>query len=123
MDDCIFCKIIKGDIPCKKIYEDENVLAFMDINPKAKGHTLVVPKNHSEGIYDIDEKDLENTIKVVKKLATEINEKLKPDGMNIRQNNGELAGQSVFHLHFHIVPKYAVEEEYDIEEIFNLLKS
>src|SRR5690554_1451008 len=111
MEECIFCKIVRGEIPSKKIYEDENVYAFLDINPKSKGHTLVIPKKHSANIFEIEEDDLENIIKVVQQLAVHIKEKLDPEGMQIRQNNGEIAGQSVNHLHFHIIPKYTNEDE------------
>ncbi len=122
MEECIFCKIVRGEIPSKKIYEDESVYAFLDINPKSKGHTLVIPKKHSADIFEIEENDLEDVIKVVQQLAVHIKEKLNPEGMQLRQNNGEIAGQSVNHLHFHIIPKYTNEDEYDIDEVHQLLK-
>lgn len=106
MNDCIFCKIINGDIPCYKIYEDEKVLAFLDISPLSKGHTLVVPKNHSENIFDITEEDLCYIMKVIKKISSNIRNIYSPEGIVIRQNNGEKAGQSVFHTHFHIKPVF-----------------
>lgn len=109
MDDCIFCKIAKGEIECSKIYEDQNVLAFLDINPKAPGHTLIIPKRHYKNIFDIEDKDMIEIGKTVKMLSNKIKDRLNPDGIYIRQNNGELAGQSVFHYHVHIVPCYEKE--------------
>jgi histidine triad (HIT) family protein len=104
--ECLFCKIIKGEIPSQKIYEDEHVFAFLDINPAAEGHALVAPKKHAENIFDIDVDSFNKTADVTKKLAGVIKEKLNPDGINILQNNGRHAGQVVDHLHFHIIPRY-----------------
>ena len=106
MENCIFCKIIKCEIPSKKVYEDNDTLAFLDINPANTGHTIVVPKKHFENIYKIDEDVLESLIKTVKKVATTIKENLKADGINIIQNNGRQAGQIVNHVHFHIIPRF-----------------
>lgn len=106
MNDCIFCKIINGDIPSYKIYEDEKVFAFLDILPLSKGHTLVVPKNHSKDIFDITDKDLCHIMKAIKKISHRIMDIYSPEGIVIRQNNGEKAGQSVFHTHFHIKPVF-----------------
>lgn len=119
---CIFCKIINGEIPAKKLYEDDKVLAFMDASPQSKGHTLVVPKKHYENIYDIPDEELMEVIKKVKEISTFLKDRLEFDGLNIKQNNGECAGQTVFHIHFHIIPKYEEDEEYDIDEIYNLIK-
>ena len=107
MENCIFCKIIKGEVPCYKIYEDEKVLAFLDINALSKGHTLVIPKKHAENIFEIEPEELEALILVVQKLSKRIKERLSPQGINILQRNGEGAGQEVLHFHFHIVPRYA----------------
>ncbi len=107
MEDCIFCKIVNGDIPCSKIYEDENVIAFLDISPLSKGHTLVVPKNHYRDILDVSDEDLCNCINVVKKISRHLKEVYNPEGFVLRQNTGEKAGQSVHHLHFHIKPVYS----------------
>lgn len=112
--DCIFCKIAKGEIPSQKVYEDENVYAFLDISPLSKGHTLVIPKKHYSTIYDIPEELLCDVMIVVKKISLHLREKLKCDGLNIKQNNGELAGQTVHHIHFHIVPKYCDEENLQV---------
>ena len=105
-NDCIFCAIAAGEIPSFKVYEDETVLAYLDINPFAKGHTLVIPKAHSKGLLDTDEATLAAVIARVKKVAAQVKEKLGCDGFNIVQNNGEAAGQTVRHLHFHIVPRW-----------------
>jgi histidine triad (HIT) family protein len=122
MSNCIFCKIIDGEISSEKIYEDERVYAFLDISPKSKGHTLIIPKKHFENIYDVEEEYLCEILKVTKKLSIRVREKLNPDGIKICQNNGEAAGQTVFHIHFHIIPKYENEQEYDIDEVYDILK-
>ena len=104
-NDCIFCAIAAGELPSFKIYEDDVVLAFLDINPFSNGHVLVIPKNHSEGLLDTDDATLADVIARVKKVARHIKAALPCDGFNILQNNGEAAGQTVKHLHFHIVPR------------------
>ncbi|WP_404449106.1 HIT family protein [Sutcliffiella horikoshii] len=106
MSDCIFCKIINGDIPAAKVYEDEHVLAFLDISQVTKGHTLVIPKVHKENIYELTPEIAENLFKVVPKISNSIKEKFQPIGLNLLNNNGEAAGQSVFHYHLHILPRY-----------------
>ena len=106
MNDCIFCKIAKGEIPSFKIYEDENVLAYLDINPFAPGHTLVIPKAHSTGLVDTSDGMLAIVMAAVRKVAAHLKTALPCDGFNILQNNGEAAGQTVKHLHFHIIPRY-----------------
>ena len=102
--DCIFCKIIKGEIPSKKVYEDDRTMAFLDINPVSEGHTLVIPKKHAENLFDIGKDDLLSVIETVKKVA-EQRKKDGADGVNIIQNNGKPAGQIVEHIHFHIIPR------------------
>lgn len=109
-NDCVFCAIAAGEIPCFKVYEDERVLAYLDINPFTKGHTLVIPKQHSEGLLDTPEDELALLIASVKKVAAHLKAALPCDGFNILQNNGEAAGQTVKHIHFHIVPRYGSEE-------------
>lgn len=108
MNDCIFCKIINGEIPCFKIYEDENFIAFLDRFPCAIGHTLVLPKNHIEDIFsdDLTEEIVGNLFAVTAVIAARIKEVLAPSGINILQNNGEAAGQTVMHMHVHIIPRY-----------------
>lgn len=103
---CIFCAIAAGEIPSFKVYEDDLVLAYLDINPFTRGHTLVIPKVHSSGLLDTSDETLAAMIVRVKKIAAHLKEKLGADGFNILQNNGEAAGQTVHHLHFHIVPRY-----------------
>ena len=108
-NNCIFCAIAEGEIPSFKIYEDELVLAYLDINPFAKGHTLVIPKVHSSGLLDTPDETLAAIIARVKKVAAHLKTALPCDGFNILQNNGEAAGQTVMHVHFHIVPRYGNE--------------
>ncbi|QUG42733.1 HIT family protein [Psychrobacillus sp. INOP01] len=106
MSECIFCKIIDGSIPSAKIYEDEHVYAFMDIMPLTKGHTLIIPKNHKENVYDLSEEEASNLFKVVPKIASVLKDNFGPVGMNLLNNNGAPAGQSVFHFHLHFIPRY-----------------
>ena len=103
-NDCIFCKIIKGEIPSYKIYENECVYAFLDIAKDCYGHTLVIPKNHSENLFDTEEKDLCEVIKATKLIANHY-KNLGFDAVNIINASGKAAEQSVFHLHFHIIPR------------------
>ena len=110
MNDCIFCKIAAGEIPSFKVYEDGDVLAYLDINPFAKGHTLVIPKAHSSGLVDTDNDRLAMVMAAVRKVASHLKTALPCDGFNILQNNGAAAGQTVNHLHFHIIPRYNGEE-------------
>ena len=105
-NNCIFCAIAEGEIPSFKVYEDEKVVAYLDINPFTEGHTLVIPKTHSEGLLDTEEETLAAIITRVKKVAAHLKSALSCDGFNILQNNGEAAGQTVKHVHFHIVPRY-----------------
>jgi histidine triad (HIT) family protein len=105
----LFLKIIKGEIPSEKIYEDDKTYAFLDINPTNQGHTLVVPKNYSRNIYDIDVEDWIALMSVVHKLAPKIKKAVGADGVNIIMNNEKPAGQLVFHSHVHIVPRYKID--------------
>ncbi|MBP6976081.1 HIT family protein [Candidatus Dojkabacteria bacterium] len=113
MDDCIFCKIVKGDIPCYKIYEDKKVIAFLDIKPLSKGHTLLLPKQHFENILDIPEDLYQYMSKIVKKVSQVIQDKYSPEGILINQNNGKRAGQEVPHIHVHIKPIYVDTTVFD----------
>ena len=106
MDNCIFCKIAKGEIPSAKIYEDEKYLAFLDIAPANKGHSLVIPKKHHETTLDMSADDLAELMKIVHRVTEAIRKALKPDGYNVFINNKPAAGQIVPHAHFHIVPRY-----------------
>ena len=103
-EDCIFCKIIDGEIPSHKVYEDENMIAILDANPVSKGHTLVIPKNHVETIHEAE--GMEYLHEGLVKVSNAIEDAFDPEGINIAQNNGEAAGQEVFHLHFHVTPIY-----------------
>lgn len=107
---CIFCKIVAGEIPCFKLYEDELTMAFMDINPGNEGHALVVPKEHWEDVHAIPSDLIGSTAKTVKKIATAVQETLGPDGINLVQANGKGAAQSVFHFHMHILPRRMDDE-------------
>lgn len=104
-NDCVFCAIAAGEIPSFKIYEDDEVYAFLDINPFSAGHTLVIPKAHYAGLSEAPEEVLSTLLSRVRKIASHIKETLRCDGYNILQNNGAAAGQSVWHIHFHIVPR------------------
>ncbi|WP_251519619.1 HIT family protein [Staphylococcus sp. Marseille-Q6910] len=106
MSETIFSKIIDGEIPSHKVYEDEYVYAFLDISQVTKGHTLLVPKKPSANIFETDEATMQHIGAALPKVANAIKKAFNPDGLNIIQNNGEFADQSVFHLHFHLLPRY-----------------
>jgi len=106
MEDCIFCKIIKSEIPCAKVYEDEDVLAFLDIMPVNKGHTLVISKEHYYNIEDAPIDVISKVMSVVKKLSTAVKKAADTEGFVVMQSNGKSAEQLVPHLHFHIIPKF-----------------
>ncbi|HZH62792.1 MAG TPA: HIT family protein [Metabacillus sp.] len=106
MSDCIFCKIVNGEIPSAKVFENEHVVAFLDISQVTKGHTLVVPKVHKENIFELTPEIAGKLFEVVPKIANSIKEQFQPIGLNLLNNNGEKAGQSVFHYHMHIIPRY-----------------
>ncbi len=105
MNDCIFCKIVAGEIPATKVHETEDTLAFLDVKPVSPGHTLVIPKKHYENIFDIPEDVLAKVISETKYIAKTVKESTDADGISISQNNGEAAGQIVRHLHFHVIPR------------------
>lgn len=106
MENCIFCKIVKGEIPSKKIYENEKILAFLDTNPMSKGHLLIIPKKHFENIYEIEDSYLKGIISVAKIIAESLKKSLNTSGVNILHASGQDAQQSVFHFHIHLVPRY-----------------
>ncbi|MBU1046118.1 HIT family protein [Patescibacteria group bacterium] len=106
MDDCLFCKIIRSELPSHKIYEDEKVLVILDINPWTRGHCLVFPKKHIRNIFEADTNTLSHLILAAQKISLLVKEKLGAEGINILQNNNRLAGQIVDHIHFHIIPRY-----------------
>ena len=107
MTDCIFCKIIQGELPCFKVYEDDNVLAFEDINPISQGHTLIIPKRHSKDLHEIPEEDLTAVHLASKKIINAISDALNPTGVACVQLNGRGANQVVFHYHLHLIPRMA----------------
>lgn len=106
-NDCVFCAIAAGEIPSFKVYEDDLALAYLDINPFSRGHVLVIPKAHSQGLLDTDDDTLAAVIVRVRRIAAHVREKLGCDGFHVLQNNGEAAGQTVRHVHFHIVPRWS----------------
>ncbi|KKP91725.1 MAG: Histidine triad (HIT) protein [Parcubacteria group bacterium GW2011_GWA2_36_10] len=106
MENCIFCQIVKGDIPAKKIYEDDYYLAFLSLGPASPGHTIVIPKKHTATFIELEPQESADLIKVVQRLAKEIKERLKADAFNLGLNNGEIAGQVIPHVHWHIIPRY-----------------
>lgn len=106
MEDCIFCQIVKGDIPAKKIYEDNDYLAFLSVGPASPGHTIVIPKKHTATFAELESQAAVDLIKIVQKLAKEIKIKLQADAFNLGLNNGEIAGQAIPHVHWHIIPRY-----------------
>lgn len=129
MDNCIFCKIVKGEIPSYTIYEDDEVKVFMDINPIAKGHLLIIPKKHYTNLFDIDDKTLRKIDEVIKNLYPKLKEKLGAEGLTRMQNN-EL-GQEVKHYHMHLIPRYKNDRQEPkvddiakskVQETYELLK-
>lgn len=111
-EDCIFCKIIDGEIPSAKVYEDDYVYAFLDISQVTKGHTLVIPKTHTKNIYETPEDVAREFFARIPKIANAIKATYKPIGMNLLNNNEKPADQSVFHLHIHLIPRYGENDGY-----------
>ncbi len=104
--DCIFCKIVKKEIPSSIVYEDKNTLAFLDISPLNRGHALVIPKKHYETIKEIPESEIADLMKVVRKVGIAVQKAVGAHGLNITQNNGKAAEQLVPHMHFHLIPRF-----------------
>ena len=111
MEECIFCKIVKGEIPCFKVYEDDTVMAFEDINPVSEGHTLIIPKRHSENLWDIDAEDLSAIHTASQKIARAIKDALAPTGIACVQLNGRGVNQVVMHYHLHLIPRISGDPE------------
>lgn len=105
-DNCIFCKLANKDIPTNIIHEDDRFTVILDASPATKGHALILPKNHAANIYELPDEDASAVFVLAKKLATKMTEILHCDGFNIVQNNGEVAGQTAFHFHMHLIPRY-----------------
>ena len=114
-EDCIFCKITRREIPSKIVYENNLNLAFLDISPISKGHTIVIPKNHYSTLEDITNHELTELYKVVKKIATMMHEKLEIDGYNILQNNFTASGQVIKHFHVHIIPRNFNDDKFRVK--------
>ena len=110
-DDCIFCKIANGELPSRTLYEDDEFKVIMDLAPASKGHSLILPKNHFSNLYEIPDETVGKAMLLAKKMATQMTEKLSCDGFNLLQNNGECAGQTVFHFHLHLIPRYSVDKQ------------
>lgn len=128
MDNCIFCKIANGIIPSNTLYEDEDFRVILDIEPATKGHALILPKKHFADLYELDDECASKTLLVARNMASKIQKAMNCDGLNIVQNNGEAAGQTVFHFHMHLVPRYKEDDagldmpnkkaaDYDLAEV------
>ncbi len=119
--DCIFCKIINGDIPSFTLYEDDIVKVFLDIEPKANGHTLIIPKKHYKDIEDIDDETLMHIFKIAKKMKTLLEDKLQIEGLTFVQNNG--LSQEVKHYHLHLIPNYKINDLISVEEVYKKINA
>lgn len=118
MADCIFCKILLGEIPSYTVYQNDDTLAFLDINPNTRGHTLVIPKKHAPDITDMDDKDIASVFRTVRKVVSGLQAAINPEGFNLVVNHGEVAGQVIHHFHCHIIPRNTGDRvEYDFEGI------
>lgn len=106
-DNCIFCKIANGEIPSRTVYEDEDFRAILDLGPATKGHTLILPKDHAANLYELPDETAKKLLPAAKKVAALLRDRLGCEGLNLVQNNGELAGQTVMHFHLHVIPRYA----------------
>lgn len=105
-EDCIFCKIANGEIPSKTLYEDADFRVILDLGPATKGHALILPKEHADNLYALSDEVAAKAMILAKKMACRMKDKLKCDGLNLVQNNGETAGQTVMHFHMHLIPRY-----------------
>jgi histidine triad (HIT) family protein len=105
--DCIFCKIVAGELPAQKIDEDERTIAFMDISPATRGHALVIPRNHARDLTEIPQEDLHAVVSAAQRLARKMPDALGADGVNLLNSCGQEAWQTVFHFHLHVIPRYA----------------
>ena len=115
MDDCIFCKIVKGEIPCYKIYEDDDVLAFLDISQTTLGHTLVISKQHFPNLLYVPKDILSKVMGAAQRIAQAQVSSLKAKGVNLINNTNEIAGQTVMHFHVHVIPRYSNEDNLKLE--------
>ena len=117
VSDCIFCKIVSGDIPASKVYEDDHFLAFLDISQVTPGHTLVIPKKHARNLLEMTPDETAYLFNVVSIVTKKVESATQPQGMNIISNMEEIAGQSVFHTHVHILPRYSQDDDLKIDFI------
>ena len=106
---CIFCKIANGEIPSKTLYEDDNFRVILDQGPATKGHALILPKEHYANLYELPEETAGEVMKLAKKMVVQMTRRLGCEGFNLVQNNGDLAGQTVFHFHMHMIPRYQAD--------------
>ena len=106
---CIFCKIANGEVPSKTLYEDDKFRVILDLGPATKGHALVLPKEHYANLYELPEETAGEAMKLAKKMVTKMTERLGCEGFNLVQNNGDLAGQTVYHFHMHMIPRYQAD--------------
>lgn len=106
-DNCIFCKIANGEIPSATLYEDEDFRVILDLGPASRGHSLILPKKHAANLFELPDETAAKVLTIAKKVGNVLKEGLHADGLNLVQNNGEAAGQTVFHFHMHIIPRYA----------------
>ena len=113
-DNCIFCKIANGEIPSATLYEDEDFRVILDLGPASKGHALILPKAHAANIYELPDETAGKAMILAKKMAGKLRDALNCDGFNVVQNNGEIAGQTVFHFHMHLIPRYKNAKNNDI---------
>ena len=105
-DDCIFCKIVAGELPAEIVQEDDRTIAFMDINPWTRGHALVIPRDHHSDLHEIPEDTLDAVMRAAKRLAARVRDNLNADGVNLLNSTGRAAWQTVFHFHVHVIPRY-----------------
>ncbi len=131
--DCIFCKIAHGEIPSATLYEDDAFRVILDVGPASRGHALILPKEHAKDLYSLSEETASKVLVLAKKMASKMSEALGCDGLNLVQNNGEIAGQTVFHFHMHLIPRYKGDDvkigwrpgrlsEKDKNELLSLLR-
>ena len=113
-ENCIFCKLANGDIPTNTVYEDDTFRVILDASPATKGHALILPKQHYANLDELDEKTAETVLPLAKKMMKKMKKALNYDGFNVLQNNGEVAGQTVFHFHMHLIPRYENAKNKDI---------
>lgn len=106
-DDCIFCKIANGEIPAATLFEDEDFRVILDLNPAALGHALILPKKHAANLFELPDETAAKALVLAKKIGGKLKDGLHADGLNVVQNNGEAAGQTVFHFHMHLIPRYS----------------